>query len=294
MKNDLLYFAYGSNLNAADLTRWCEKKGCRYPLGDKFANGYLPDMELVFNYASPDREGGVQNIKRRLGQALPGVLFKMPPGGWAALDKREGSPVIYKKLQMTALTEDGQAHDAVTYQVDYNLTEGGFVPPDFDYLCVVKEGLAVHGIDERMLKAASKGKEPPWFIDRLFVYGTLMAGESRHHLLESWGKPCADGKAKAPGLLLDSGKGYPCMTPANQSNHVVTGELYELKDVRGAFEMLDIVEGVRGYESRIALFRRAIVHVTATDGSSCPAWVYLYDLNIQGLPHIVSGNWRNR
>jgi len=41
------------------------------------------------------------------------------------------------------------------------------------------------------------------------------------------------------------------MIPAEMPGQAVTGELYQLPDMRHAFEMLDIVEGVRGYESRI-------------------------------------------
>jgi gamma-glutamylcyclotransferase (GGCT)/AIG2-like uncharacterized protein YtfP len=288
------YFAYGSNLNEADLTHWCKKKGCTYPLGEKFANAYLPDTELVFNYASPEREGGVLNIRHRLGQATPGVLFNVPSGDYSALDKKEGAPRIYKQIEVTTLTEDGWAHEAIAYQVDYTLTEGGFISPDFDYLHVVKDGLAFHGIDDRMLKAVSKGKEAPWIIDRLFVYGTLMEGESRHHILESWEKPVLEREARAPGLLYNSGKNYPCMIPAEMPGQAVTGELYQLPDMRHAFEMLDIVEGVRGYESRISLFRRAILRVTTPDSKTYPAWVYLYDKEVQDLQRISSGVWRKR
>lgn len=296
MDNSILYFAYGSNLNAADLQLWCNRKGCTYPLGEKFASAYLPDMELVFNYASPERNGGVLNIRHRLGQATPGILFQIPSGDFSALDKKESAPHVYRQLQITALTEDGRAYDAIVYQVHSNLTEGGFIPPDFDYLRVVMDGLAFHGIDDRMLKAAAKGKEAPWTIDRLFVYGTLMEGEPRHHLLDSWGNPLYEKKAQAPGLLYDSGKGYPCMAPAEADNQVVTGELYQIQDVRHAFEMLDIVEGVqgvRGYESRSALFRRGIVLATTAEGARYPAWAYLYDKDVRTLPRILSGKWRS-
>jgi gamma-glutamylcyclotransferase (GGCT)/AIG2-like uncharacterized protein YtfP len=292
MTSNILYFAYGSNLNAADLHLWCNRKGCAYPLGEKFASAYLPDMELVFNYASPERDGGVLNIRHRLGQATPGVLFQIPSGDFSALDKKESAPHVYKQLQVTALTEDGRAHDAIAYQVHPNLTEGGFIAPDYDYLHVVMDGLAFHGIDDRMLKAAAKGKDAPWTIDRLFVYGTLMEGEPRHHLLESWGAPVYEKEAHTPGLLYDSGKGYPCMAPAEADDQIITGELYQIQDIRHAFEMLDIVEGVRGYESRISLFRRGIVLVTTADGVRYPAWVYLYDKEIRTLSRIKSGSWR--
>lgn len=293
MKNQVpYYFAYGSNLNGADLTRWCEKKGCAYPLGEKFDNAYLPDVELVFNYASPEREGGVLNIRRRLGQATPGVLFEMPAGGYPALDRKEGAPRIYKQIAMTALTEDGRAHEAIVYQVDSALTEGGFVRPDYEYLHVVKEGLSFHGIDDRMLMAAAKGREAPWMIDRLFSYGTLMEGESRHHILESWGKPVFKSEVRASGRLYNSGKGYPCMVPAEAPGQIVTGESYQIPDLRQAFEMLDIVEDAQGNESRRSLFRRAILRVATEYGNEHSAWAYLYDRDIRNMRRILSGSWR--
>jgi gamma-glutamylcyclotransferase (GGCT)/AIG2-like uncharacterized protein YtfP len=58
--------------------------------------------------------------------------------------------------------------------------------------------------------------------------------------------------------------------------------------------MLDIVEGVRGYESRISLFRRAILRVTTADDKNHPAWVYLYDKEVQDLQRISSGGWQKR
>jgi gamma-glutamylcyclotransferase (GGCT)/AIG2-like uncharacterized protein YtfP len=84
------------------------------------------------------------------------------------------------------------------------------------------------------------------------------------------------------------------MIPAEMLGQAVTGELYQLPDMRHAFEMLDIVEGVRGYESRISLFRRAILRVTTPDSKTYPAWVYLYDKEVQDLQRISSGVWRKR
>jgi gamma-glutamylcyclotransferase (GGCT)/AIG2-like uncharacterized protein YtfP len=126
---------------------------------------------------------------------------------------------------------------------------GTFYPPRLDYAAALREGLLAHGLDDRMLTAVAAGREAPWSIDHIFVYGTLMKGFARHHLLEAWAHPMTRQECCAPGFLFDSRKGYPCMVPAKREGQIVRGELYRLRDNRQAFEMLDIVEdfwGIRG------------------------------------------------
>jgi gamma-glutamylcyclotransferase (GGCT)/AIG2-like uncharacterized protein YtfP len=288
---DIFYFSYGTNMNEADVRQWCRENNQPYPLGPVFARAYLPDSQIVFNLPSPVREGGSLNIRHRLGQATPGVLYHMTPEGWKIMDRRVSSPRDYKHLDVVALTEDGREHSAVTYQVDTTLTEGGFVKPTAEYVGIVAEGLAAHGFTDRMLRPVSHGKEPPWHVDMLFVYGTLMEGEVRHHILEHWCDHRAGLRAQAAGLLYESGKGFPAMFPAEREGQEVRGELYPLVDLKKAFEMLDIVETVRRYGSTGSLFRRAIVRVRAEDGNSYTAWAYLYDGTPGGMSPIPTGNW---
>jgi len=292
-KQDVLYFAYGSNLNEADLRRWCEDNGQPYPLGPVFGRAYLPDTQLVFNHASAFRKGGSLNIRHRLGQATQGTLYHMSPEGWEVLDRREGAPRIYRQLDVLALTEDGREHSAITYQVDAAQTEGGFVKPAEEYVRTVHDGLAAFGFTDCMLRPVSHGKEPPWCVDKLFVYGTLMEGEVRHPILENWCNHLAGIRATAPGLLYNSGKGFPCLFPAESGGQDVQGELYPLVDLKKAFEMLDIVETVRRYGSTGSLFRRAILRVRGEDGNSYVAWAYLYDGTPNGMTPIRSGNWQD-
>lgn len=292
MERNDLYFAYGTNMNGADLRKWCDRGGLPYPLAAKIANVWLPDMRQVFNYLSPMRGGGVSNLRHRTGQATPGVLFETLPGGWTTLDAREGAPEIYKRLPVVVLAEDGREYKAVTYQVDPGKIEGGFVRPHPDYLAAVREALFDHGLDDRMFNAVSEGFDPPWTVDRLFVYGTLMEGGPRHHILETWGDHTSRGTAQAPGALFDSGKNFPCMVPAEASDTWVTGEIYPLKDPRKAFEMFDIVEGFQGYGNAGSRFRRAITRVKTLDGSRFPAWVFMYAGSTSGMARIASGNWK--
>ncbi len=109
-----LYFAYGSNLNSADLRSWCIAENVAYPLEGKFANGYIPDMRLTFNFYSEERGGGVLNIRKQLGNAVPGGLFRVAPGGWEVLNRRELAPKTHREIKVTALTDDGRTHEAVT------------------------------------------------------------------------------------------------------------------------------------------------------------------------------------
>ena len=145
-----------------------------------------------------------------------------------------------------------------------------------------------------MLTAVAAGREAPWYIDHIFVYGTLMKGFARHHLLEAWAHPMTRQEARAPGVLFDSRKGHPCLVPAKKEGQIVRGELYRLRDNRQAFEMLDIVEDFRGYGSPRSEFRRAIVGAETADGKHVPAWAYFYNRPTAKLDVIESGDWKNR
>jgi gamma-glutamylcyclotransferase (GGCT)/AIG2-like uncharacterized protein YtfP len=292
MMGELLYFAYGSNLNASNLQSWCEERGLIYPLGEKVANAYLPDTRLIVNYASSFRRGGILNIKYQLGQAAPGALFRVLPGGWTVLDTKGDREHMYKHLNIIALTDDGREHVAVAYQIDTAKTSPTFVPPHPDYLRIVREGMAAHEIDARMFAAVTEGKEPDFFINHLFVYGTLMSGCPRHYILAAWTDLDSRVEAQVHGLLYNSWKGFPCLSPDVTGRRTVTGELYTLKDPKKAFEFLDIVETAKRYATAGAFFRRAIIEVRSANGSPCLAWTYFVDMSVEGMPRIPSGNWR--
>ncbi len=292
-----LYFAYGSNLNSADFKSWCIENGFEFPLA-KFANAFIPDMRLVFNFNSPKRGGGVLNIRNQFGNAVPGVLFRVVSGdkGWEVLDKKELAPLIHHKLQVTALTEDGRTHDAETFLVSASMTEGLFVPPADKYVKIVEQGYAEQGLQDtagEIFKEIAEGKEPPWCISRLFVYGTFMRGESRNHILQSTGVIEFAETATAAGELYDTGKGYPAMVPAaGPLDGSVSGELFVLKNPRAAFEILDIVEDFRGYGSQKSVYRRAVIRTKTQSGRSITAWVYMLDGTAEKLNVIRSGDWR--
>lgn len=292
MIGELLYFAYGSNLNEGDLNRWCEERGHFYPLGEKVANAYLPDTRLIVNYSSSFRQGGILNIKYQLGQAAPGALFRVLPGGWNVLDAKGDTEHMYKHLNIVALTDDGREHVAVAYQIDASKTSKTFIHPHPDYLRIVREGMAAHQINEKMLASVTEGKEPDFYIEHLFVYGTLMSGCPRHYLLAAWADLDSRVEAQAHGLLYNSWKGFPCMIPDVTGRQIVNGELYKLQDSKKAFEILDIIETARRYATTGTFFRRAIIQTRRADATPCLAWTYFVDMSVEGMPRIPSGSWR--
>lgn len=292
MEESMLYFAYGSNLNEADLTAWCRSQDRDYPLGEKVGNAYLPDTRLLFNYYSEFRQGGILNIHHRMGQATPGCIFHVRPGGWETLDAKEEFAKVHQRITVTAVTEDGRFHEVLTYQVRPDAAVGYFVPPSASYVKIMMDALTAHGLESTMFTAVAEGREPPWTVNHLFVYGTLMEGQSRHHLLRSWGNPTSMCPAKAPGLLFDTGRGYPCLLPEEGKMHWVRGELYCLPNPRKTFEMLDIVEDTRSFRPERSRFRRGIIRVLTADHRSVVAWAYMFGGYTANLRVIPSGDWR--
>lgn len=116
-------------------------------------------------------------------------------------------------------------------------------------------------------------------LGRLFVYGTLMSGESRH----PWLAGAVGTPARAPGQLIDMGE-FPGLVPGPGE---VAGELYHID--LALLEKLDQVEDFRGYGVAGSLYRRIIVTV---DGA--PAWTYRLIAPPAGAPAIASGDWRRR
>ncbi|MFN7976415.1 MAG: gamma-glutamylcyclotransferase family protein [Acidobacteriota bacterium] len=114
---------------------------------------------------------------------------------------------------------------------------------------------------------------------RLFVYGTLMHGESNHAALA--GSRClGTARTRAAFTLHDLGA-YPAL--AAGGSLTVAGELYEVAG--DALAAIDRLEGHPFW------FRRE--PVVLDDGTDAEA--YLVALRrLEGRPVIASGSWRER
>ncbi len=285
-----LYFAYGSNLNLSDLDESFRKNG--YPAGLlKFHSlAWLPDFEPAFTYRSQSRGGGVLSIRERIGSVVEGVLFEVCDVGWAALDRKEGAPNCYERVPVTVLDASGCEITAVTYRVLPG-KEKSFVRPTEECVSVVRNGLSTWGICHQAMTAASRNRMPP-LLDGLFVYGTLLRGESRFPLLSGHEIECAV-LAETFGQLADLGD-YPALFNLDSTNSIVRGEFIRLKQLPSALRKLDMVEGFRGFGLSRSLFRRTRINVDVGDGRIRSAWTYCMDLRGAGAEQIPSGDWRVR
>lgn len=282
------YFAYGSNLNIGDLGRWCERMGRSAALSGRGRAAFLPDHELVFDYLSYSRNGGVLDVRADVGKVTPGALFEVTEEDLRTLDLKEGVPLIYQRAEKRVLFADGREIQAIVYEVTPAYRSAEPVQPSEAYVAIVAEGLAEFGQDDRMLRAAALGQPTPFLVTGLFVYGTLLRGGSRHGQLERCGGVADTTPATAAGTLLDCGA-FPGMLPGGEGT--VHGEVVELLDVPRAFTHLDEVEGFEGFEASRALFRRALIMVRTPDGARRLVWTYLWGGGTKH-PQVASGDWR--
>ena len=281
-------FAYGSNLNLKDLELWCQRLG-RPPalMVQPGVPAYLPDHELVFDYLSSSRKGGVLDLRPSSGRIVPGALFEVTEEDLRTLDLKEGVPLIYHQVEKRVLLADGREVMARVYEVAPEYRLPAPVAPAPAYVEIVAAGLAAFGHGDDMLRAAARGEQAPFLVSGLFVYGTLLRGGSRHGEFERCGGAAGILPATATGSLLDCGSFPGMLTGVAGTVH---GELVGLRDVPQAFTHLDGVEGFEGFEAARALFRRALIKVTTPEDVDQLARTYLW-AGTDRHPRIAGGDW---
>ena len=291
----VLYFAYGSNLNRADWEGFCARNGCHPDRLQPVARAILPDMRLSFDYHSMTRGGGALNIQPALGHSIYGVLYRADAEGWKALDAKEGAPYCYQRVARIALAEDGSRVPVVTYEVTPERLRP-FTPPTAEYRAIVAQGLTAWGLPTAALERAADNEQPLPEIDTLFVYGTLMAGESRAMAIPSE-QILSRLPARTPGTLHATAGDYPAMRlPDPAAGPVpgrVRGECVQLAALPLLLPLLDRIEGFGGYDHPRALFHRTLVPVKREDGRDCRAWCYVAGDAVRPGAVIPGGYWRH-
>lgn len=281
----MLYFSYGSNLDSDDWTRWCRARGHDPEAIEPVGRAWLPDYEPVFRYQSRLRKGGALDVRPRKGTTTPGALFRVRD--WTGLDAKEGlSGASYRRVEVTALTDDGHAHAAVTYCV-CDERVGSFVPPRPEYREIVLRGLSRYGHASEGFIAVAKGGSPPPCPSAIFAYGTLMRGARSHDLIE----PHLRGShqpARITGASLVRIDWYPGLVLSPDG--AVHGELFEIDDVAAALDELDPYEEFGGYDNCDSLYRRSLVRAH-TNTDAVLAWTYVFTGDPRELPGIPSGRW---
>ena len=79
----MLYFAYGSNLNHAQMKNRCK--------GSKFKKKFiLKEYKLIFSYRDPKEPYGYANIEKRKASKVPGAIWDITKNDELELDRYEG------------------------------------------------------------------------------------------------------------------------------------------------------------------------------------------------------------
>jgi gamma-glutamylcyclotransferase (GGCT)/AIG2-like uncharacterized protein YtfP len=116
---------------------------------------------------------------------------------------------------------------------------------------------------------------------RVFVYGTLLAGEPNHRLLARARRVCE--AATGEGFALFDLGAFPGMVRAREGS-VVVGEVYEVDGP--TLEALDRLEGHPSF------YRRTEITL-APPMDAEPVWTYLLrPEQVAGRKRIESGSWR--
>jgi gamma-glutamylcyclotransferase (GGCT)/AIG2-like uncharacterized protein YtfP len=124
--------------------------------------------------------------------------------------------------------------------------------------------------------------------ERVFFYGTLMAGFDRRRRAGIDGKLTYIGRGSIAAALFDLGL-YPAAVPSLE--RCVRGEVYDVADPPTVLAALDEIEGYRPDDPDRSLYTRAEVEVTLADGSKARTWVYFYNAPLGQAPQIESGDY---
>jgi len=124
--------------------------------------------------------------------------------------------------------------------------------------------------------------------ERVFFYGTLMAGFDRRRRAELDDKLTYVGRGSIRAALFDLGI-YPAAVPATEGRG--WGEVYEGKDAPAVLAALDEIEGYTPENPDRSLYVRTRVSVMLPDAAESPAWVYFYNAPLGQAQRISSGDY---
>ena len=130
------YFAYGINLNKRLMRERCPEATPRLTVT-------LPNYRLAFAGWSRQWRGGAGTVRPLHGEKVRGGLWELTDADWRRLDRFEGYPQDYTKVNVMVFDENGAAYEAVTYVKAGQAPEN---PPSKEYLGAIGEGYRDWGI----------------------------------------------------------------------------------------------------------------------------------------------------
>lgn len=141
----MLYFAYGSNLDAPQMIDRC-------PSAVMVATGTLNGYRLTFSGWSHGRNGGVANVRRsKKGGKVRGILWEISAEDLRTLDAYEGYPTQYDRKRRIVVDRHGRRRKAWVY---YMTGRRDDARPSMNYYTLIAAAYQVLGFSQRKLTAA--------------------------------------------------------------------------------------------------------------------------------------------
>ena len=140
-----LYFAYGSNLDQAQMKRRC-------PRARLLGKAVLPMHKLTFGGHSRMWGGAVATVKRDRNCSVDGLLYEMPKADLDRLDGFEGCPGSYLRVRRVVYDDRERARRPLLYIQRQAIREG---MPSAKYFMVLVEAYDKLGYDRRELFRAA-------------------------------------------------------------------------------------------------------------------------------------------
>lgn len=130
------YFAYASNLSRQQMAERCPEAKPKFI-------ATLPNYKLIFAGWSRKWRGGVASIKPFRGEKVIGAIYEISERDLRLLDKHEGYPAIYNRIDIVAFNEDGEPVKAVTY---IKVEQSEETKPSREYVATIQQGYRDWGI----------------------------------------------------------------------------------------------------------------------------------------------------
>jgi len=132
----MYYFAYATNLNRKQMSERCPDAQPKFI-------ATLPNYQLIFAGWSRQWHGGTASIKPFQGEKIIGAIYEVSEKDLRQLDKHEGYPTIYDRLNRKVITEDGDLVEVITYIKTKQSEE---TKPSPEYLTIIQQGYKDWGI----------------------------------------------------------------------------------------------------------------------------------------------------
>ena len=130
------YFAYASNLSRKQMSERCPDSQPKFV-------ATLPNHKLIFSGWSRKWHGGTATIRSFQGEKVIGAVYEISDRCLRSLDKHEGYPTIYNRVNKMVIAEDGERVEVITYVMREQSKE---IQPAPEYVAVIQQGYKDWGI----------------------------------------------------------------------------------------------------------------------------------------------------